>query len=263
MNNPTPEQFIHHSISQYPTLYASKRGYAVAELHILDQLLNVIGNGVRDNQELREHLSEVEEVELDQRYFTDDLYYGYFEVKKFGEGEDAFYFPEGEPISCVEEDKVKHPDVVHWTLCRGYGEEKPFLYNPYPNFRKEYSVIYQCPEFLELGDEWLKAAIKFYEYCQQFFVDYAPHYHSAFPTHSAGGDERRLADFAEMIGREDKYETFDDITKGYNYRTPEDKWIPYEGDNHEFLTLKWQRQLEGINEFLTETIKLLNSKLEK
>ena len=81
----TPEQYILKSASRYPTLFVGN-DYNNTKFRVLDQLLNVNGNGIRNDKELLEHLEYHEFDEVDAARYTtgEPVYYGYYEVEMFG-----------------------------------------------------------------------------------------------------------------------------------------------------------------------------------
>lgn len=81
----TPEQFIKRAICQYPTLF-TKNSFEESKFAVLDQLLNVIGNGIRDDEELDEYLlvDELPDMSKFQQYLEETIWLGYEKVHSIG-----------------------------------------------------------------------------------------------------------------------------------------------------------------------------------
>ena len=70
----TPEQCVKRAICQYPTLFA-KNSFEESKFAVLDQFLDVIGNGIRDDEELDEYLlvDELPDVSKFQKYLDETI----------------------------------------------------------------------------------------------------------------------------------------------------------------------------------------------
>lgn len=156
MNILTPEQYINKQILEFPALYAgNESSLELATFSILDQLLNVLGNGYNTNEKLLRELTIPENFnfrKVPQEYFEQPIWLG----TVYG----------GETISVLESDKPLHSLVYKWTeITRPLAEWKP-----YPNFKKECSTVYTSPIFLTFGNSWIEIAIKYYTQCQHHYM---------------------------------------------------------------------------------------------
>lgn len=252
MKIPTPDDYVKHVIVMYPTLYAGKgiHDYPTCRLKVFNQLFNVIGNGIRDDEELLEEISydscahEFNETD----HIKGSFYYGYTEMDevKDDNGNIIASFPKvGSSITIPERDKNKHPEVVKWLRCSAY----PF--KPYPNFKEDYSLVYKAPIFLELGNEWIFSAIRFYESCRTWFQTNECKYHGAFPCENEDEDNRRIS---QMEGFLKKYKTHDEITKAYE--------CEFNGDVVDFMIRRWEIERTRIHKFIDKTVDMLQNHVQ-
>lgn len=128
----SPQEYIASRILSYPSLYAYK-DKNVAKFAVLDQLLNVNGNGIRDEEELRETLTVKNDFSVDfQRadaFCEKGVFEGYTKMLKFGP--DLNSYTKG----YLEEEKVLHREVLIWEQCNPLLEPYEFR-TPYPNFKE-------------------------------------------------------------------------------------------------------------------------------
>lgn len=239
MNLQTPQEHVLTQLVTYPSLYSFSTFDAV-KLKVLDQLLNVIGNGVRDTEELLENLKVVlVDISTASRLITSEpLYYGYYKVRKIG----SFEMGEGDSIDVLESDRVNYPDVVYWLEASRHSD-----FAPYPNFKEDYSIVYRS-DFHLLGPDWAEAAIWYYKQAQKFFETTPEKYHYAFPCASDRESNNQLADFTERLK---SYANNEEISIAYE--------LEYTGDPAEFLTRRWQKELTRINQFIANTITKLEN----
>lgn len=232
----TPEDYVLARVGQYPTLYAAPT-FEQAKLRVYDQLFNVIGNGIRDDDELR----------FDLKYHKFDreralkfcngaqALWGYKKVRDFGSG---FKIGEGDSITAGDFEQDQYPDVIHW-------QESGFCkWNPYPNFSKRYSAIW-FPNFREVaGDEWVAEAVWYYAKCREWFITNGSEYHGAYPTGNQAKDAQYLAD---MFKQRERYESDEAFSAAYN--------IEYTGDMVDFMTRRSAETIAKAIEYIDETIK--------
>ena len=228
-----PDDYVLSRVNAYPCLYASD-SFENTKLLVLDQLLNVIGNGVRDAHELRRELRWHEfDRERGLRLCSgESVAWGYYEVEDWGNG---FLMGRGESISAVLSERHLHPEVVHWL------ESKPIHFDPYPNFQKEYSIVWQG-DFLKLNKQWRTAADWFYERCELWFQQNENHYHRAYPRETPAKSQQYLKDMQEQRGHYDSDAAF---SEAYG--------IEYHGDMEDFMRRRWQCEKQKISEFIAET----------
>jgi hypothetical protein len=235
----TPEQYTKYQIVKYPALFSGVgTTYEIARVRIMDQLFNVIGNGILDDDDLLNTLEYNSDWKsYSSKYFEQEIYYVADEEIKLGA-----------PTSMLAEDVSKWKPKMLFERNKILTSMPISQFDPYPNFKKEYSLAYKCPLFLSLEKNWITEAIWFYEQCKEFFKSTPGLYHYAFPKDNDNND-RIVREQEEYFGNR----THEEISKSWKY--------PYDGDTHKFLTGKWQKELVSINEFIDNSIKLLNGKL--
>lgn len=234
----TAENYIYSCIASWPTLYAAK-SFDEAKMKVMNHLLNVIGNGIRNNEELAEHLSGYEKGQSSEdkilalRYIQEDFYWAIFPVT---EEKDLIVFTEE-----LDSAKLKFPQVEYWI------KNKKYDFNPYPNFSKEYSTIYSCPNYFNLDKSWIFAALEYYNNCLIRFQEDKKDYSHRWPSENP---EKTKKDFLSHFGNK----TNEQISKDYKF--------PFDGDLDKFLTGKWQKEKARIIAFIEETIELLREKIK-
>jgi len=244
MKKLTCYEYIRIQIDQYPTLYAS-RHYKTSKIQIMDQLLNVIGNGIRCDEELDEQTNVPDDFVIPtfkniQKYLVEDVYHGYLEQREIKLSDTkTIYQGEGECIHCVESERKNHPEVAIWLKSTQYPV------NIYPNFKQEYSTIYQCPKFLTMDSSWINGAIEFYKFSKEWIINNGDkEYHSGYPGEHIEYTQR------EFLNAFEKYKSNEEISKAYGHE--------YDGDLHKFLKTRWDKEKSRIIDFIDSTLKILN-----
>jgi|GEM_PF-4507970 len=247
---PTPRQYVYDRVVAFPTLYGSL-SYEDSAYRVFDQLFNVIGNGVKCDTNLENELNQV--VIVDQydaeKYMTGEaIFWGYDKVVELSPGS---FMPDheedGARVIALDSERHLHPSIKLWIQSNTQIGDEPQFRVPYPNFEERYSLIYNC-NFLELGDEWIDAAIWFYKKSRDFFERNSEYYHYAFPCSNKRETDNRVFNFEKHI---EKYSSYEHISEAYE--------LEYTGDTVEFLTKRWQIELARIMKFIDDTITLLNS----
>lgn len=245
----TPKQYVLILVSEYPTLYADS-SYEKSAFRVFDQLFNVIGNGIRDHSEL---IQELDVVPVEEptvvKYFTGEpLYWGYEKTRDLGHGVIIPDTSQNENIVALESERHLYPNVKLWVQSNGeLSDEHPSFKVPYPNFDEAYSTVYRT-NFHELGEEWIDAAIWFYEQCNSFFDEKPEYYHYAYPSHNKNIDERLVRDLSERFK---SYSSHEEISKAYG--------VEFHGDIDDFARRRWQSELKDIREFINKTLNMLNA----
>lgn len=276
------KHYLFDCIYRYPTLYGSL-SLNDAKMKVLDQFLNVIGNGIRDDKELLDVVAgferKLKKADI-AKYVTISgvLWYGYTEanVKRvtIGEGAGAreFVYPQGNPENFYitsEEEKAQHPEIVKWSKSTFYGG-----FSPYPNFGETHSTIYQCPAFFQLDVSWLEAALWYYKNCQKWFeswesdvasgrdmsdkTKFGAMYSYAFPGQTQQETDERVKQLQGFL-KNPKYQTNADISEAYECEFTGSK-DNYQ-DVYDFLVRRWAKEYARINQFLTKTIDLLETNI--
>lgn len=231
----TPEDYVLYRVGQYPSLYGAK-SFEQAKLRVYDQLFNVIGNGIRDEDELRHDLKKHRFDRERALKFCNGarVFWGYKEVKDFGCG---FLMGQGESITVGEFEQDDYPDIIHW-------QESGFCqWNPYPNFQKKYSAIW-FPGFRDVaGDEWVAEAVWYYGKCREWFASNSQDYWGAYPTGNQAKDAQHLLD---MLKQRDRYESDEAFSDAYG--------LEYTGDMPDFMTRRSQKTINEALAYIDETI---------
>lgn len=245
----TPEQFILASVGRYPTLYAGS-SYNDTRLRVLDHTLNTIGNG----KSKKDYRFKEYDFESARKYISEEkLFYGYKEedctVSTFSNG-DKWIKPNssaGSVIDCIDSERINHPEIFYWIESRRHE------YIPYPNFKKEYSSVYE-PFFVKLGPEWINEAIWFYEQSLEYFnSSNCKSYSYAFPSY----DPHMKKDTTEH-----KIKQFNNHVSGKtNAEITHDYGLEYTGDTYDFLYRRWSQERDRIIEFINETIEMLKNNI--
>lgn len=158
------QDFIKANICEYPILYATVDEHA-SIMRLLDHTFNTIGNGYNTIEDLELTFNELNKINIDNydKYVSKQLYYGYKVCDKFGFP--PSYSDKENEVVATEEERINYPNITKWRYINiNYLDECYF----YPNFEKEYSMVWRIPEFFNLGEDWIKAAIMFYEECLIF-----------------------------------------------------------------------------------------------
>jgi hypothetical protein len=235
----TPREYVLLSVGTYPTLCSAPTFDEVA-LKVFEQLFNVIGNGIRDHEELLEHIAHVEGSDFvtGEKFITSEtLMSGYEKTRIIGKD---FEIADGyASVHCLESEMGQHPEIKKWIDSRRYP------WHPYPNYKEEYSIVYRS-NFKELGNEWIDAAIWYYEQAQEYMKTIPNGYHGAYPTGDAKEDARLIKGYEEFM---DKYKTNAEVSAAYG--------VEYNGNLEEMVAARWKKEHARINEFITNTINYL------
>jgi hypothetical protein len=229
MKELTADEYIRLSIIEYPTLFVSDT-YLKTRLCIFDKLFNVIGNGIHDNLGLYEHLHVEDNVIIPShehicKYIDGDVYYGY-------DGNVC--------IECLKDDIISYANVKAWHKLTKQN------ISLYPNFKKEYSLVYKCDSFFNYNSSWLCAAVEYYNFAKYWIENYGDNeYYGAYPGPNKDHQVKCFLD------RFKTYSTYDEIYKSYG--------IEYNGDIDKFLIEKWIKEKNRILSFIDEILILLKN----
>lgn len=247
----SPADYVLSSAVAFPILYNS---VSIDDMwfKVLDQLLNVIGNGISNDEDL---VSEFKSIDLDyDKFFAqrlskgENLMSGYKKVKEYALDENQFSIPvfSEDTIICFESETVMYPDVKVW--INNTNKKK---ISPYPNFIKKYSTVYQT-NLVEYGCEWINACIWYYTKCNEFFnSDQVCCYSYAFPREIEKETQKVIQDYKTFMK---KYSSNEEISKAYK--------LEFTGDYEDFAKRAWQKELKRIQQFINETLVMLNNNLK-
>ncbi len=259
----TPKQLLAKSLIDHPPLYAFKNKRD-AKFAIYDQIFNVIGSGYETKEDFFDNFmfkeSEQEKLNYDiDKFFASEvpLYFAYSKLdpmfKSFGvEAGLSESF-----IGLLSKEEVEKRDDVAATHT-GVRRDEPKT--PYPNFSKEYSILYKEDDLSFLSNDWLKEAKWFYKECQDFFKsDRVYDYHYYFPREEETRKWEKLINsyekrFAQMKDPDDSLET-------YHKKISEAYELEYKGDTKAFIK---ERGYENVREalgFIDETLEKIDSEL--
>lgn len=254
----SPTKAVNSAINDYPTLYASN-GYGLAKLRVYDHIFNVIGNGIRNTQEYCEYMRDRRknvQSPLAKYLSGERLHYAYMEMEEFGEGECKFFMPKSESLldgAFTEAEKADHHGVKKWV---GFDVIDRFV--PYPNFKKEFSIIWRIDTGL-LTEEWIDEIIWFYRKCEEFFDGPDASEYSYAVTKDPIKLEQQIKE-QELFFKSYKKET---MSEAEYWAVITEAWkCEYRGDTLDFLQRRWQIEHTRIREFITETINMLNLLLQ-
>lgn len=244
----SPDQYITKSTFLYPSLYASQ-SYEESKFKVLDHSFNTIGNGITIETLKSAPLTEEETAECSKWFTCSSALYGYFRVEQFS----GFAMPTGESIIVLPSEKHLHPTVVHWTPFECSPKN-----NPYPNFKKTYSMVWNLNglDFEQLGPKWIDAAIWYYDRCLEYFNDpgACASYPYAFPNDDECENDRIIKLYASSMKN---YSTVEEISKEYELEfigDPND-----ESSIRDFVSRRWELERRRIIKFIIDTLERLHS----
>lgn len=247
----TADQAFNLFMNKYPNRLASETEDD-AKMKFYNHVFNVIGNGCSDNFKA---FKETFEITLDNRHYIHSY------PKKYNSSKSLFYFF-GDGASSEElyslEDLKKMPKKTLKIPFKKPGDD--FIFYFYPNFKKEYSMVWQV-NMKKLDHSWIEAAIVYYQNAKNFFnSENVKHYFGAYTEDDTTQQGETLS---EKIERQEK--TFKDYRKEgmtdeehYKLISNECK-LEYNGDTKDFLKRSWEAELTRILSFIDETLLMLKA----
>lgn len=124
----------------------------------------------------------------------------------------------------------------------------------YPNFKKEYSLVWKIP-LEHLPTDWLDAAVWFYTACGVYFEQGAENYAYAYPSKERNGDK-------DMLAALNRHRTEGMTDAEFFARVEQEYGVPFDGDIVAFSTERWRQERQRIGEFIAETLRHLNTELQ-
>lgn len=123
----------------------------------------------------------------------------------------------------------------------------------YPNFKKEYSLVWTMP-LRFFPTDWLEAAVWFYASCRRYFEQGGDGYHEAYPSSNPNFDK-------EMLAGMEKQRT-EGMSDAEFYALVSKQWCaPFEGDIVAFNTKRWRTERNRIVAFIDETLTHLQTEI--
>ncbi len=191
------EKFYSNKIYQYPTLYLFE-SFDRIRLATLDQLLNVLGNGIKTNRDFCDEFKQKSKIhynDLISEYTFIRTPYHIIQDNKLKNLYSVFdsyekYFPEEELwVKNSELDSYLSQTYLFHELVPPQQKyvvlkKNDYKFSPYPNFQKKYSILWRVDD-IKLNKCQIDDFIWFYNKCLEYFnsenvVNYH-HYHHYKP----------------------------------------------------------------------------------
>lgn len=233
----SPNEYITRSIISYPTLYL-KYDFEQSKMAVLGHMFNTIGSGTHD------FINTITGKPLDfntiKDFFGDVPVYQY---EKNGQSKLVTHLTDDQENFVYPIEK----DINHF-------------HKPYPNFQKQYSLVYSSNYSL-MDNEWKQAALDFYLYCKDFFnnPERSKTYNHSFEFDSfdtlSDSQKSEITDMKKIIHNL----SLKQISKNYGtefFGDPKN-----DEDIANFLQNRWFKEKEKIYKFLDETISMLEKDL--
>lgn len=140
-----------------------------------------------------------------------------------------------------------------------FKNEDPEQEIPYPNFQKQYSLVWKT-DISKLPNSWIEAAINFYTKSLDYFNSGGGGYSYAYEPESPK-NKRLSQDLLDYVNKKrDKFRNDQDF---YDHITKEYGGVAiWNGDVEQFRAKRWEIEKNRIIEFCKETIEMLKGRLE-
>ncbi len=248
------EQAFNFLINSYPSIYASN-SLESSKYKIHDHFFNTIGNGYNSLNKLIKKLTITPDNEslinnFPSKYINGEtLYIGYTKMRDIGLDRPDINSMLNELFT--EEEKKLRIDVIKF---------KPLKINdavPYPNFTKEYSMVWTM-DMNQLDISWIEGAIEFYSQSKDFFNNGKVNlYHSSWPD-EVEQQKKLIANYENNFT---KYKKEGQSLSDF-YKAISDAYeINYDGNTEKLIKNRWNKELNRIRNFIDETIEKLNNDL--
>jgi hypothetical protein len=146
--------------------------------------------------------------------------------------------------------------------CEEHNEEKINLEKEfiYPNFRKEYSTIYQI-KIKEFPTDWLEGVLWYYQICAEYFMGDAQSYSNAYPGKEKKREEEKPENILKSWEKQYRKEGMTD--EEFHKAVSKAMDCEFDGDVVKHLTLRWTKEKARCLEFCNETVKYVQKELDK
>lgn len=263
----TADEAFNVYMNKYPLLGISL-SEEDAKLRYFDHLFNTTGNGIYNHALfIKEH--EINSSNLafihsyPEKYIqADSLYYAFKEI------DPVYPWPQGKQDSKVKgfftlDEISAMPGIAIYEKFENFFNDdgsvkEKFLFSPYPNFKKENSLIYNL-NFSELDKSWIEAAIWYYNKAEEFFLGENSHlYIYAFPKSKTSENTFKLKQEIE-----DWKEVFKDFEKEglskeeYHKIISNHFKVSYNGDITDFICQIWDIKKKSIIDFIDDSLAYL------
>lgn len=238
------QEAFSYAINRYPLVYAAPTERD-AKLKYWDHIFNTIGNGYRDTEEFVEKHS-IEGIPKEKLKWLDNY------PTKYISGAELYFLAgkEGETnTNLYTKEEIKllpYSTKIVPAGCEGFKA-------PYPNFDKEYSLVWRV-DLSKLDPSWILAAISYYEVMNMFFLSKDVHkYHDAPPR-----DKKELDKLISILKTGfDRYRTTNQTEEEFNAIITKEYGCVFTGDIEKYLTDKWTKEHLRIRDFILETLAML------
>ena len=271
LSNISVDQYVTMNALKHSSLYGG-RSFESAKLGVLDHLLSTVGNGITFNDLVRDSKNNYRNKKIlaqDATHLFDGtpMYYiskivpksdGNYAAKEYlinpKTGEEVFTLP----MAQIKEFGWDNPEEYEWFEN---SHRKIEEWRPYPDFAKDYSIVWNHKnELSKLPVDFLKAFIEYYKITLDFFTTEKQYlYHYACPRPD---DEKmwklKLKEWQDIYEKytkdiENDEEKMKHFSKGYG--------ATYSGNMREFLENRHKKNIEKCISFIKETLIMLEEKV--
>lgn len=152
-------------------------------------------------------------------------------------------------VEFFEQYSLHHGELVA-PLAESDAEQRPF--NPYPNFKKSYSLVWSEGCIGELPTDWIEGAIWFYNECRTYFQNGAVGHWGSYNGTVSPVWGKAIARYKTPDITDEEF--FAAVTKAYN--------VEFNGDLPDFLSRRWEIQKTTCMSFIEETLEFLQKELD-
>ena len=246
----SPDRFIVSYLEENSDYYGMY-SYEDAKLAVMDQLFNTIGNGIVGTNQFLRYIS-IEDSELSEQEISDLIN---------GIRDDTHSLEDIHDRLNALLNSVGSLDKTIQNTERKIKKEKRVKFCPYPNFDKNYSLVYELNFNLitEHKESWIAAIQDYYKQCIKYFnSDKSLSHMYAYPSNSERQDNQKLEDMKKRLTKNYKgfeegiEEEFEKIAKDYGIES-------FNGDVHKMLCDIWVKNRNQWIEFSEEVIQYLEN----
>lgn len=259
----TPKQLLAKSLIDHPPLYAFKNKRD-AKFALYDQIFNVLGSGYKSKQDFFDNFVSKEGESNNINYDIDKFFASetplYFTYSKLDPMFKSFGVEAGLSesfIGLLSKDEIEARDDIAATHA---GVRKDAPKTPYPNFKKEYSILHKEDDLSFLSNDWLKEAKWFYKECKNFFKsDRVYEYHYYFPREEETKKwEKTINNYEKAFER---MKEPDDSVETYHQKISDAYGLEYKGDTKAFIKERGYESVREALDFIDETLEKIDSEL--
>lgn len=214
----TPEQYYILCATKYPSLFHRFENNTLNKLAILDQLLNVSGNGINNSKTFFKEIN----AKFNSKYLS--LSEIPYRKRVCGFRKSNYDF-----ITCWDNEISSYPDVAEWKEM-----DIKSVYHIYPNFNDQYSVLKDIDYNAfskDVRQLWIQDFIWFYSFAKEKLNSDECHlyFDSCFPS----SNKKDLKHIMLIIDLLSKYKNYQEISEAYK--------LDFRGNYYTFAIELWQR----------------------